>query len=406
MNRPRDWLSAREASARLDVKLATLYAYASRGLVHSAKASGGRGRLYAADDVARLKQRHDARAGHAAVAAAALRWGEPTLETEVSEIRADEPYYRGHSVRELVEHAQSFECVAELLFTGVLPAHARRVRAPGFARALRAPGFARDLRAPRARPSIAGLAALVAQAALHDPRRSHDELDAELSRARFLLDFVAGSGSSGARAASVAERLLESLSVRARPEVVRRVDRALILCAEHELNASTFGARVAASAGASLFACVATGLHVLSGTRHGEVSFALERLLDAALRDGDVQRLMSGELSQGRLVPGFGHRLYPDGDPRCRALLALSAHGRKSKRLGALYALVEAMQRAKQPAPNLDLGLVALRCALGLPRGSASVMFAVGRTAGFIAHSLEQRAQGYLLRPRARYVGP
>src|SRR5450432_3840993 len=124
------WLSAREASARLGVKLETLYAYASRGLVTSLRGLGPRGRLYATDDVERLRTRHVARSGHGPVAASALRFGEPVLETRVSRVDAAGLYYRGHSASALCRSDVGFERVAELLWTGVLPDSASRAERP------------------------------------------------------------------------------------------------------------------------------------------------------------------------------------------------------------------------------------------------------------------------------------
>jgi citrate synthase len=103
-------------------------------------------------------------------------------------------------------------------------------------------------------------------------------------------------------------------------------------------------------------------------------------------------------------VPSFGHPYYVDGDPRAALLLELAAAlGSRSPTLRALLALVEAMREAGRPGPNSDAGAVALRAALGLPRGAAAGLFAVGRCAGWIAHALEQYETGQLLRPRARY---
>jgi citrate synthase len=112
-NQPGDFLSAREAARFLGVKLATLYAYASRGLVRSTPAGTGGQRRYAAQDLERLKARHDARRGHAPVAAGALRWGEPVLASALTAIREDGPHYRGQSAASLAAGGVRFESVAE-----------------------------------------------------------------------------------------------------------------------------------------------------------------------------------------------------------------------------------------------------------------------------------------------------
>jgi citrate synthase len=111
---------------------------------------------------------------------------------------------------------------------------------------------------------------------------------------------------------------------------------------------------------------------------------------------------------RGEGVPGFGHPLYPQGDPRARILLdeARSLAPRPHAPLKTLLALVKAMRDAHREEPTLDAGLVAVASALRLGPGSAAGLFGVSRAAGWIAHALEQRAAAFLLRPRARYVGP
>lgn len=391
-----DWLSSREAARRLDVKLATLYAYASRGLVESVPSADGRGRRYARASIERLKARHDARAGHAAVASSALRWGEPSLDTSISEIRVDGPYYRGQSALQLSERGASFESVAELLWTGQLgPA-----RWEGAALPLRSRGPG----SPSAR-----LASAVAQAALRDDAR-HGASDAEEQQRarRLVLGLASAAGGAGQRlpvGVAVAERLLRSFGTAPSSKLVTLTDRALVLCADHELNASTFATRVAASTGADLYACLATGLHTLSGPRHGGVAARIEALLAEIGRPANALRVVRARLERGEEIPGFGHTLYAAGDPRYGALVALAGDVPGARTSLALCgALCRAMEHSEQPLPNFDMGLMVLTRAARLPASAASAIFAVGRSAGWIAHALEQRAQGFLLRPRARYV--
>jgi len=394
-----EWISAREAAALLDVKRQTLYAYASRGLVESVPGPSGRGRRYARASIDRLRARHDARAGHGAVAADALRWGEPSLETGISDIRADGPAYRGESVLTLCTRAASFESVAALLWQGALGPERWHERPPRLA-----------LPPRPAEPSpSAWLAAAVALAALADDARHGASDEAEHARARrliaWLASIVGGERARAARDARVAERLLLGFGVRPTEDHVRRIDRALVLCADHELNASTFAARVAASTGADLYACLGAALHTHAGPRHGGVTARIEALLREIARPARAAEIVRARLARGEAVPGFGHPLYPKGDPRAHALLALADEGKgTSPGLARARAIVAAMARAGQPAPTLDMGLIALCQALELPEGAPAAVFAIGRTAGWVAHALEQRAQGYLLRPRARYV--
>lgn len=390
------WLSAREAASFLDVKLSTLYAYASRGLVESVPGPHGRGRRYDADSLALHKARQEARSGHGPVAAAALRFGEPILETSISDIRSDGPYYRGHALHALCRERRSFESVAELLWHGA--AHEPWPSRP----------FKLPLRRPRVPSPNAYLAAAVACAALLDEQRHGASDREEHTRARrliaWLASIVGGAPVRAQAACSIAERVLAGYGVKASTTSLHAVDRALIVCADHELNPSTFAVRVTASAGADLYACLGAGFHALSGVRHGGVTAQVEALLDEIRTPARAASVVRDRLARGERIPGFGHKLYPEGDPRARMLLALAKEARPQRSLAVLEALVAAMKKARQPAPNLDAGLIAVRCALGLPRGAASGLFAIGRSAGWVAHALEQRARAHVLRPRARYV--
>ena len=397
------WLTSREASARLDVKLATLYAYASRGLITSLPADGQRGRLYASDDVERLRTRHAARSGHGAVAAGALRFGEPVLETRISDVGAEGPRYRGHLATDLCRANVSFERVAELLWTGSLPDAAT-------ATAANLNCDAKQLwPLLKGRSALPKMAVILGSLALGDEDRHAATDAAECARARAIFHWLARApaarppGKDSAR--GVAVSLLGALRAAKTPALLANVDRALVLCAEHELNASAFAARVAASAGADLYACLGAAVNTLSGSAHGGMCDRVEALVAAIGSRARATRTVQEWLARGEQVPGFGHALYPAGDPRGALLIELArAHGARSDAAQTSLALLDAMQRGGHPAPTLDAGLVALCHCLELPAGSAATIFALGRSAGWVAHVLEQRAAGYLLRPRARYV--
>jgi citrate synthase len=404
-----DWLSSREASARLGVKLETLYAYASRGLVTSLPGDGRRGRLYATGDVERLRTRHVARSGHGPVAASALRFGEPVLETRISQVSAAGLYYRGHSAIALCRRDVGFERVAELLWSGVLPdpgASAKR------------PALALSCDAARLWPLLKGTAALpkmsllLSTLALSDDDRHGASDSAEHARARAVTRWLARAPAPrptqiDRKETRIAALLLRALNAPRSAENLTNVDRALVLSAEHELNASTFAARVAASAGADLYACLAAAVNTLSGSAHGGMCDRVEALIEAIGDKARAARTLREWLARGEQVPGFGHPLYPAGDPRGALLIELARdHGARTDTAHTAFALLDAMERGGHPAPTLDAGLVTLCHCLELPRGTAATIFALGRTAGWVAHALEQRAAGYVLRPRARYVGP
>ncbi|MCM2256221.1 MAG: citrate synthase [Vicinamibacteria bacterium] len=410
----REWLDAATAARLLGVKRATLYAYASRGQVRRRDGERRGTSQYRREDLERLRERGEARAGHAPVAAGALRFGEPVLESAISGLGADGPVYRGQRAAALAAAGTRYEAVAELLWSGTLP-----VAAPTWPTL--EPGVAGRLLALRphlpagARPLDAMLLALAASA-VGDPVPVGRATSAELVVARRLIRALTAALAlavdarrlrrTGA-AASVADGAALALLGRTSPRARAALDRALVLLADHELNASTFAARVAASAGTGLAAALLAALCTLTGARHGGECDRVEALVDEVGRPERAASAVAARLRRGEALPGFGHRLYPAGDPRTPPLLdAALALAPTRPRLRTVRALIDAANTAGLERPTVDVGLVALAAGLGLPAGAASALFALGRCAGWVAHVLEQREAGFLLRPRARYVGP
>jgi citrate synthase len=226
----------------------------------------------------------------------------------------------------------------------------------------------------------------------------------ERGRARgLLLAFAGASGPRRSVSPDPAVRFLESFGLAPTTARVRLTNAALVLCADHELNASTFAARVAASTGADLQACLLAALATFLGPRHGSASQAVEALLDEVGRPARAEAVVRARTTRGDGMPGFGHPLYPGGDPRATVLLELVES--RAPRLQTLRAVIAATTRLRGEHPNIDAALVGAGVALGLPRGAGVALFAVGRTAGWVAHVLEQRESPAVLRPRARYVG-
>ncbi len=398
-------LSAREAADRLGVKVPTLYAYVSRGLLRSVPGESGRARRYLREDIEALRTR-----SRGAAAAGALRWGEPVLETGITAMTPRGPVYRGHPASELAEAGARFESVAELLWTGSLPE-----RAPVWPTlrddAIDLAGVARLV--PSGAASAAWNPVLLCALAARDPGRFDTTPDGVLPRARRMLRVLVlglalpadpGRAEAVLEAPSVADAVAVALGVRPRAAVRRALDRTLVLLADHELNSSTFAARVTASTRADVYACVLSGLATLSGPLHGALSEQVEALVAETERPEDAERVVHDRQRRGERIPGFGHPYYPDGDPRARPILASAWElGKRSRELAVMNALVTTMELANKPPPNVDAALVALRGALGMPRGAAAGLFAVARCAGWVAHVLEQYATGHLVRPRARY---
>jgi citrate synthase len=180
----------------------------------------------------------------------------------------------------------------------------------------------------------------------------------------------------------------------------------LVLCADHELNVSSFTARCVASSGASPYGAVIAGLAALEGPRHGGSSARAEAMLAELGRQRRLRAALAARLRRGDRVEGFGHPLYPDGDPRAAAILGwLRAALPGSVEVAFVRAVAAAATAATGEAPNLDFALAATARVLKLPAGAPLMLFAIGRAIGWIGHALEQYATGQLIRPRAKYVG-
>jgi citrate synthase len=301
----------------------------------------------------------------------------------------------------LAEGDRSFEEIAEFLWTGEWPA---QVSWPTVESTLPTLGdVATDSR------MIERLRLTIAMAALHDLGRFADTLDGRLRCARRIYSEVLAAIGREVRgdldaSSGVVDSLIHTYELTDRDAVRAAVRMALVLVADHEMNASTFAARVTASTGADLYACVEGALTALSGPRHGGSADRCEALLQDIARHDSVHATLLGRVQRGGNTPGFGHPLYPDGDPRfrklCTALPDISAD-----HLALAAELEEEAEALELGAPTIDLGLAILADALGIEPSGASTLFAVGRIAGWIAHAIEQYDQGHLLRPRARYVG-
>jgi citrate synthase len=191
-------------------------------------------------------------------------------------------------------------------------------------------------------------------------------------------------------------RIAGAWDVPCHADLLRRV---LVLLADQELTSSSFAARVAASTGASLGACMIAGLAAFSGPLHGNAIVRVLEFMDDAKRSG-TETVIRRRIENGDALPGFGHELYPQGDPRAADLLSAFEVP------DAARELIDCVERLTGKRPAKDIALAALVEHCHLPDGAAFALFSVARSVGWMAHSIEQITQGCLLRPRAHYVGP
>ena len=393
-------LTTQQAAVRLGVKPETLYAYVSRGLLERVRAPDGKGSLYPAAAVEALAVRGGRGAtGRTAVAAEPIRTG-------LTLIDGDRLSYRGRDVTEFLVGGCSFETVAQWLWSGEVSG--RRFTAS--ATALAAARTAAEVLPARARPADRLQAAVIA-AAVTDPLRFDIQPVGVIATARSLIATMAAALPAEGEDrpdASIAELLWPRLTRRpAGPLDLRALDGALILLADHDVAASTYAARIAASTRAHPYAVVTAGLAVLDGPQHGGAGALAHRLIADAVASGDPLGVLAERLRGEGGVPGLGHSLYRAADPRAEALLRLieplpDPGGVRP----VLQALVAAARDRLGTFPNSDFALAALAHLTGMSADATEAIVAVARSAGWIAHALEEyQAPAGRYRPRGLYVG-
>jgi citrate synthase len=388
------WMTAGEAAGLLQVGRATLYAYVSRGYVRSQPTPGSsRDRRYSREDVERLRRRTEERRDPDKAAARALQWGMPILESSIALIDGERLYYRGHDAVAL-SRSRSVAEVASLIWT----ARFDTTFGAGPTRHT-APRHLLDL------PFLARAQSVLAGASAGDQFGFDLRLDGVASTGwRILQTLTRAAVPAAAPASRIELTLARAWGVSSRGADLLRS--ALILCADHELNVSSFTARCVASAGSDPYAVVIAGLAALGGTRHGGVSARVESTLASVRRARKIKAAVADRLRRGEAIDGFGHPLYRHGDPRAAALLDLlsDSYG-VSAELAFVTEFADAAASALRERPTIDFALAAVSRVLKLPVGSPLTLFAIGRTIGWIGHAIEQYATGLLIRPRAKYVG-
>jgi citrate synthase len=366
-------IGADEAARLLGVTKPTLYAYVSRGLLERSASVDGRRSLYPRDQVEQL--------------AARGRIREPAerpsidvrIASSITQLGDDTLRYRGHDVRDLVG-AASFESVATLLWTGALPDRRPTwsVDKPALERChgvVRAAGTVDPV-------AVLGLCAQTMSSAFDDESGA-----AAAARISSIAPTILG----GTHRGTVAERLTRAYVRRPTPELVRAVDAALVLMADHELATSTLSVRVACSVRADPYAALASGLAVVSGPLHGGAAAMAATMLERAAASG-AERTVAAYLDHGQRLPGFGHSVYRNGDPRVAPLLdAVRAVPGSEREMATIEALIAEAGRRITYLPNVDVALAALLRVGGLPHDAP--LFGVARLAGWGAHYDEESAE-------------
>ncbi len=389
------YLSAREASAELAISPATLYAYVSRGLIRSEPSPDSRSHRYRAEDIRGLKERR-----LPSVEPRGFKSFDPDLpvmDSAIATITEEGAIYRGVNCVDLAEK-DTLEHAATLLWdvTGVDPFAADNC--PEVSDEMRAIAEA----ARRAAPIDRAIAVLALATSADPGAFTRAPEGRAMVGARILRLLVATMLNTTPSAEPLHLQIAKVWAPdnKHAPDLIRR---ALVLLADHELNASTFTVRCAASTGLSLYDAIIAGLAALKGPQHGGAGVLASRLVKMLI-DHDPEPVIRERVALGERFAGFGHGVYKRGDPRAMSLLnALTRAGAARK---FTREVPERIAEATGEFVNIDYALAVLAHSLRLAPGSELTLFAMARAVGWVAHASEQLQHGKLIRPRARYVGP
>jgi len=351
--------------------------------------------------VEKLQRRKAQRRNPDKVMEDALHWGAPLLESAITLIENDRFYYRGRDAVELaVNH--TVEEVASLIWNGNLTASL-----PELSTVTPPSGQVRAIwRQLGGQSHMEQFQSLLPVAAIDDLAAYDLQPDAVIRTGGRILQLMATVAAGDAALEGTIAQRLQKGWVPHDEDAAKIINMALILCADHELNVSSFTARCVASAGATPYQAVIAGLAALQGVKHGRLTERVEAFMREIDSPAGIRGVMAGRLKRGETVPGFGHPLYPGGDPRARVLLEqLAAVYPESSGLALANEIVDEAAALLGKQPTVDFGLVVTAQMLKLPPDAPVTLFALGRTIGWIGHALEAYRADRIIRPRARYVG-
>lgn len=374
----RNMLTTAQAAARLGVKPETVYAYVSRGLLTSTRLPGVRGSVFDVDEVESLAGRDTARRTDIGAV--------ERIRTRITLIDDGHLYYRGRDAVEL--SSRTLESVAHFVWTGELVDGTQFVADPVVVQRCR---DALGLMSPNCR-SIDRIRIAVDIASTYRPMRFDTGSTSVVREAGQLLVTVAAALGSGSAELPIAESVWEAIkSDDTDPDGHVVLQAALVLMADHGLAASTLGVRVAASTRANLYSIVSAGLGCIDGPLHGSAADPVYRFLTTAV--DDPIGALATQLRSGERVPGFGHVIYTDRDPRAEELLRLlrdPAHGADPVVVAAADVIIEEVSNRFDTFPNSDFALATFTLAYGLRADTPETVFALARIVGWTAHALEE----------------
>lgn len=333
--------------------------------------------------------------------------------------------YRGIDIDELAEKA-SFEEVAYLLWFGNLPNKAQLDKLQNDLSAyaaVPAQVIEQIKLFPKDTNSMAALRTAVSSLALYDESANDMSDEANVTKAIKLQAQLPTIIAAFARiregkepiapkaGVSIAHNFLYMLTGQEPdPIAVKALDQALVLHADHELNASTFAARVTVATLSDIYSGVTSAIGALKGPLHGGANEAVMAMLEEVGTADNVETYINNKLNNKEKIMGFGHRVYKNGDPRAKHLQKMSRELGKITNNMNWYdmsiKIEELVTGQKGLKPNVDFYSASVYTSLEIPRDLFTPIFAISRVSGWTAHILEQYENNRLIRPRAEYVGP
>lgn len=404
------FLTAQEAAEELGVKIGTIYAYVSRGLIRSqASAAGQRNRLYLREDINRLLIRRQTRINLDPMSDDVLQFAAPVLESEFSLIEDGKLYYCGIPIEEVTSMLAAEE-LAALFWSGdaanarSLFDHRRHPSAGKYRRMLLDLDIDRSIRFSLPTFQIVLPLAMADDPIAYDMRPG----SIALSGARILHLLTAVASGDVRENLGLAQMLQRGW----RPHdeaAVRFFNMVLTICADHEVKLATFAARVVAALGATPYSVINAGITSLSGPQQGGYTESVEAFLDEVNRPENAESVICARMRRNESfpVPGFHNPLYPEGDPRARLLLGgLFDQYPESLPLILARSIQRSVYQLRGERPKMEFALAVFRRHFELPPSSTLGIFALGRIIGWIGHAIKQYGSNQIIQPRTRYTGP
>lgn len=334
--------------------------------------------------------------------------------------------YRGYNIHDLVNGGASFEEVVYLLWNGLLPSQqqlADFTASIARERALHPKVSAFLTEVPRDANAMEVLRTAVSYAALYDPDNGDESTEANVRKATRLVAQVPSIVTAYERIRrgqepveplpelNIAASFFYQLNGTVPDEFVERAfNTALILHADHELNASTFSARVTAGTLSDIYSAITSAIGTLKGPLHGGANEQVMKMLLKIGSPDDAEGWIEQALAEKQKIMGFGHRVYRTEDPRATHLRVLSQEAGQRASDTKWFEMSQIIERVVKSSkglnPNVDFYSASMYYSLGLPTHLYTPIFACSRISGWTAHVLEQYHNNRLIRPRAEYTGP